>query len=152
MLLPEIVHTPRSCSQLMPPRVPVSTPIPPPFVQRGAVSTRETWNPGLGSVSFVLFCFFLSFFFLIFILEREYPCAPAGERGSGVGGRERGNLKQAPHSVWSPTQGSIPRPWDRDLCGNQESEAQRLSPGPRPPLPRAGVTLGTMFSKGKCQL
>ena len=43
------------------------------------------------------------------------------------------NLKQVPSSAWSPTRGSIPRPWDRDLSRNQESDAQPTEP-PRRPL------------------
>ena len=43
----------------------------------------------------------------------------AGERC-----RERENLKQAPHSVWSLKLGLIPQPWDHDLSRNQDSETQ----------------------------
>ena len=45
---------------------------------------------------------------------------------------ERENLKQAPHSAQSLTQGSIPQPWVHDLSQNQELEAQQTEP-PRCP-------------------
>lgn len=45
-----------------------------------------------------------------------------------VGGRE--NFKQTPCCVWSPTWGSISRPWGHDLRRNQESDAQ-LTESPR---------------------
>ena len=65
-------------------------------------------------VYFADFFLFLSFFFF-FCNERKH------ERG-------RQNLKQAPCSVWRPTQGSIPWPWDRDPSRNQESDIQLTEP------------------------
>ena len=49
--------------------------------------------------------------------ERERERVQAGERRKG---KEKENLKQAPCSVQSPTQGSIPQPRDHDLSKNQE--------------------------------
>ena len=49
-------------------------------------------------------------------------------------GEERDNLKQAPCSVQSPTQGSIPQPWDHNLKRNQESDAQLTEPPQVPQL------------------
>ena len=45
----------------------------------------------------------------------------------------RENLKQAPCSVWSLTQASVPWPWDHDLSRNQESDTQLTEP-PRCPF------------------
>ena len=44
------------------------------------------------------------------------------------GQREGGNLKQAPHSVWSWTWGLIPQPWVHNLSRNQELYAQLTEP------------------------
>ena len=41
--------------------------------------------------------------------------------GEGQKKRKRENLKQAPHPVQSPTEGSISQMWDHDLNWNQES-------------------------------
>ena len=38
--------------------------------------------------------------------------------------KEKENLKQAPHSVQSLTQGWIPQSWDHDLSQNQEWDVQ----------------------------
>ena len=51
----------------------------------------------------------ISVFF--FKIERER----GRELGRGPEG-ERENLKQRQHTAWSPTGGSIPQPWDHDLC------------------------------------
>ena len=39
-------------------------------------------------------------------------------------GAERESQAGSTLSVWSLTQGSIPRPWDHDLSQNQELDAQ----------------------------
>ena len=75
-----------------------------------------TYNVAKMEVVFVcLFVFCLSCF-----LEREKYQV----KGEGEERRKRGNLTQAPCSVPSPTQGSIPQPWDHNLSQNQESDAQ----------------------------
>ena len=49
-------------------------------------------------------------------------------------GRGR-NPKQVPCSARSLMQGSIPRPWDHDLSGNQESDVQPTEqPGAQVPV------------------
>ena len=63
----------------------------------------------------------------------------------GEGQREREGPKQALQSVPSPMRGSIPQPWDRDLSGNGESEAQPTEP-PRPPV--HVLDLETLLSDG----
>ena len=71
--------------------------------------------------------------FIFFVLETE----SAHERGRGAEvERERKNLKQAPRSVWNPTQGLIPQPWDHGLSRNQESDAQPTEP---PMCPRGPI-------------
>ena len=62
----------------------------------------------------------------LFILERER------EHATGRAEGEEENLKQAPHPAQNQTQGSILRPWDRNLSQNQESEAQPTEPPRRP--------------------
>ena len=48
-----------------------------------------------------------------------------GDRKERETETERENLKKAPCSALSLTQGSIPRPWDHNLSRNQELNAQR---------------------------
>ena len=43
-------------------------------------------------------------------------------------------------SEQSPSQGSIPRPWDHDLGGNQESDAEATEP---PSVPELGYFVMT---------
>ena len=70
---------------------------------------------------------------VMMILPCRIPCrdlaivqgAWARERGRG---RERKNLKQAPCSALSWTQGLIPWPWDHDLSQNQELDTQSTEP------------------------
>lgn len=62
--------------------------------------------------------------FHFFLNFRERKTARVGPgRGGGQKGREI-ILKQAPHLGRSLTCGSIPPPWDDDLNGNQELDAQ----------------------------
>ena len=67
-------------------------------------------------------------FFLVLEREREFVSRGGGQRRrerekerekERERERERENLKQAPRSVWSPTQGSIPQSWDHDLSRSQ---------------------------------
>ena len=64
------------------------------------------------------------FFFKKFFLERE-------SSSGGEGQREREDLKQAPHSVWSPKWGSIQDP--EIMTWNQDLDAQLTEP-PRCPI------------------
>lgn len=47
-------------------------------------------------------------------------------------GKERGNLKQASRSAWSPVEGPVLPPRDHDLSQNQELETQLTAPLRRP--------------------
>ena len=64
----------------------------------------------------------------------------------GRGTEEKGqNLKQTPYSAQSPTQGSIPWPWDHDLSWNQELDSQ-----PTEPLRQPCLTYLLLFFFKKC--
>ena len=67
---------------------------------------------------------YYSFLIFIFLLKREYVQAGQwGRERERQREREKENLKQAPCSVQSLTQGLIPQPWD-----HQESVAQPTEP------------------------
>ena len=59
--------------------------------------------------------------------EREWASRGRWER-ERERERERENLKQTPRSVWSPTWGLIPWPWDHDLRWNPQSDFQSFNP------------------------
>ena len=65
------------------------------------------------------------FFFFFNLRERECELGTGAEK-------ERENLKQTPRSAWSPTWGSIPRPWAHDLSRDQELDAPPTEPLGRP--------------------
>ena len=78
----------------------------------------------------------MSTFFFLFETDRETERQRGGKPMCKVAesrGKERENLKQAPWLGQSPTRGSIPHPWDRDLSQNQESDTQMTEPCPSAP-------------------
>ena len=68
---------------------------------------------------------------VVVLRERERARERAGMWEPGRGAeieKARENLKQVPRPAQSPTQDSIPQPWDHDLSQNQESDAQLTEP------------------------
>ena len=53
---------------------------------------------------------YICMYVCMYILERERVCLNV--HGAE---RQRENLKQFPHSAWSPMPGLTPCPWDNDL-------------------------------------
>ena len=68
---------------------------------------------------FVGFLKFFYFFKYLFLWEKR-ECAHVHTSWE----RNRGNPKQNPRWVWSPTHGLIPQPRDHNLSRNQESHTQ----------------------------
>ena len=69
--------------------------------------------------SLVCLYVFVCLFVCLFVCFRERETETKSKQWRGTEG-EKENLRWTPQSVRSPTQGSIPQPWDCDLSWNQQ--------------------------------